>query len=104
MDASSLQEWLAAEELPWARFPVPGQGRNERAIEVDVLRALLRQRGVDIDARTLEQLVHALGGRRTAMIDPWSLPASVWAWLRGRGWRSNDLYTPPANSLDARDA
>ena len=64
-------------------------------IEVDALKARLRARGEDVNARTLDNLVEALGGRREAMIDLWSLPVRAFDWLRGRGWRSSDVYVLP---------
>lgn len=100
MDAGSLRDLLVKETLPWAWFPVPGQGDDERAIEVRDLRRALKARELELERGELDGLIEQLGGRREAMIDPWSMPRRAVDWLRGRGWRSNDLYLLPSSMFE----
>jgi hypothetical protein len=90
---------LVTERLPWARWPVPGQGDDEALIQVSDLQAHLKRRGERIDERALDGLISEIGGRRQVVVDPWSLPRRVFDRLRGRGWRTNDAYAVPSEVL-----
>jgi hypothetical protein len=90
---------LVTERLPWARWPVPGQGDDEALIQVSDLQAQLKRRGERIDDGALDGLISEIGGRRQVLVDPWSLPRRVFERLRGRGWRTNDAYVVPSEVL-----
>ena len=100
VDASSLRELLITETLPWARWPVRGQGEDVRAIEVRDLQANLAQQGVGIERAVLDDLVRQGGGRREGMVDPWPVPRRAIGWMRGGGWKSNDVYVFPSRLFE----